>query len=174
MIFWKMASETVNVTVNTFASETVSFESTGSGLESDTVNFKVNTIVSETSRFDLMGRGLQSEPLNLKVNTIASETSRFDLMGSGLESVNVHLKVNTRLLGKVVHECRTHDLASGRSGFREVVSVGRDYWSQQDSPRLGLRALVLDTAPCDASAMSEGLLATLIQEDDTASEEPAA
>ena len=34
--------------------------------------------------------------------------------------------------------------------------------------------LVVDAAPSDASAVSEGLLATLIQEDDTESEEPAA
>ena len=40
---------------------------------------------------------------------------------------------------------------------------------------LGLRALVVDAAPCVASAMSEGLLAALIQEeDDTEFEEPAA
>ena len=35
-------------------------------------------------------------------------------------------------------------------------------------------ALVVDATPCDASVMSEGLLATLIQEDDTEFEEPAA
>ena len=36
---------------------------------------------------------------------------------------------------------------------------------------LGLWALVVDAAPCDAYAMSEGLLATVIQDDDTEFEE---
>ena len=39
---------------------------------------------------------------------------------------------------------------------------------------VGLSAFVVDAAPCDASAMSEGLLTILIQEDDTESKEPAA
>ena len=38
---------------------------------------------------------------------------------------------------------------------------------------LGLWALVVDAAPCDAHAMSEGLLATVIQDDDTELEEAA-
>ena len=39
---------------------------------------------------------------------------------------------------------------------------------------LGLWALVVDAAPCDAWATSEGLLATLTQNDDTELEEAAA
>ena len=50
------------------------------------------------------------------------------------------------------------------TGVREVVRAGGD-WDF---------AFVVDAAPGDASALSEGLLATLIQEDDTESEEPAA
>ena len=38
---------------------------------------------------------------------------------------------------------------------------------------LGLWALVVDAAPCDACAMSEGLLATVILDDDTEFEEAA-
>ena len=51
----------------------------------------------------------------------------------------------------------------------EIIGVSRTL-----SGTLRLWALVVDAASCDASAMSEGLLATLIQEDDTESEEPAA
>ena len=50
------------------------------------------------------------------------------------------------MFGKVVHE-----------------KVLWDFW-----------ALVVDAAPCDACAISEGLLATLIQDDDTEFEEAAA
>ena len=63
----------------------------------------------------------------------AVELDTFD-RDTGLDLVGKSSGIHP-LLGKVVHECRTRDLSSGRSSVREVVPVGRDYWSQQDSPR---------------------------------------
>ena len=75
---------------------------------------------------------------------------------------------------EVVQKCCTRGFSSGRPSFREVVPAGRDHRRQQDPPKYsGTLGLVVDAAPCDAGAMSEGLLAALIKDDDTEVEEAA-
>ena len=114
--------------------------------------------------------------MNLTVSTFASETDSFDLTGSGLESETVQLKVNTfASLGiSFTNVAPMISPADGQAAEKlyqlaEIIGVSRTL-----PGTLGLWALVVDAAPCDASGMFEGLLATLIQEDDTESEEPAA
>ena len=63
---------------------------------------------------------------------------------------------------------RTLKLPRGLSQLAEIIGSSKTLPGS-----LGLWALVVDAAPCDACAMSEGLLATVFQDDDTEFEEAA-
>ena len=123
-----------------------------------------------------MGSGLESDTVISKVNTFASETGSFDLTESGLESETVHLKVNTfASLGKSFTNFAPMISPADAQAAEKLYQLAEIIRVSRTLPgTLGLWALVVDAAPCNASAMSEGLLATLIQEDNTESEEPAA
>ena len=135
----------------------------------ETLKLKANTLDGDTGNFELTGSGLESasahkgSTLSETVDTFDSDTG-LDLEGNNLES--------TPCLGKsFTNVAPVISLADAQASEKlaEMIGVRRIL-----SGNLGLWALVVDAAPCDASAMSEGLLATLIQEDDTESEEPAA
>ena len=89
------------------------------------------------------------------LNTFASDTGSLDSEGSVLESIP--------FLGKSF------------TGDAPMVSPAGAQASErlyQLAEIIGA-ALVVDAAPCDACAMSDGLLATVIQDDDTEFEEAA-
>ena len=105
--------------------------------------------------------------MNLTVNTVASGTGNFDLTGSGLESVSSLGKSFT----KVATVVSPADAQASERLYQLAETIGA---SKTLPDTLELWALVVDAAPCDACAVSEGLLATMIQDDDTESEEAAA
>ena len=100
-------SETVILTVNTFASETDSFDLTGRGLESDTVNLKVNTIASETGSFDLTESGLESETVHLKVNTFASLGKSFTNVAPMISPVDAQAAEKLYQLAEIIGVSKT-------------------------------------------------------------------
>ena len=101
------------------------------------------------------------------LNTFASDTGSLDSEGSDLESIPC--------LGKsFTHDAPVVSPADAQASERlyqlaEIIGA-----STTLRGTLGLWALVVDAAPCDARAMSESLLATLIQDNDTEFEEAAA
>ena len=102
--------------------------------------------------------------MDSKVNTFVSEMGNFDLTGSRLESISCLGKSPTNVAPVV-------SPAEARASERLYQIIG----ASKTLPRtLGLWALVVDAARCDAWAMSEGLLATWIQDDDSELEETAA
>ena len=90
------------------------------------------------------------ETANLKANTFAC---------SGKSSTNV------------APEASLEDTQASERLYHLAETIGA---SKTIPSTVGLWALVVDAAPCDVRAMSEGLLATMIQEDDTELEEAAA
>ena len=149
---------------------------------SDTANLSVN---NETGSFELMGSGLNSisclrkssigetayaaklsETVNLKVNTYASETGKFDSGCSRLESIPC--------LGKSFTNDATMVSPADAQASERIYRLAEIIGASKTVPgTLGLSALVVDAAPCDAGAMSEGLLATLVKDEDTEVEEAA-
>ena len=101
------------------------------------------------------------------LNTFASDTGSLDLEGSNLESIPCLGKSFTND-APVVSPAdaqaseRLHQLA-------EIIGASKTL-----PGTLGLRALVVGAAACDACAVSGSLLAILIQDDDTEFEEAAA
>ena len=139
----------------------------------ETVNSEVNTSVSEMGNFDLMDSGLESIPCSGMSSVDTTTSSRegdppsaapSGHIGSKLKETAMRMRRSTHSLAR---ESRTWGFSRGHSSFREVVP-GWDHRCQQDSHRHpGLWALVVDAAPCDVRPMSDGLLAAMIQEDDT-------
>ena len=101
------------------------------------------------------------ETVNSEVNTSVSEMGNFEFMDSSLESI----------------------LCSGMSSVDATTSSGKGeppsaapsgYTGSKLRETANSKALVEDAALCDVRGMSEGLLATMIQEYDTELEEAAA
>ena len=89
------------------------------------------------------------ETTNLKASTFAC---------SGKSSTNVAPEASLEDTQKLPRDC-----------LAEIIGA-----SKTIPGTLGLWALVVDAAPCDVRAMTEGLLATMIQEDGTELEEATA
>ena len=100
------------------------------------------------------------------LNKVASNTSSLDSEGSNPESIPC--------LGmSFTNDAPTVSPADAQASERlyqlaEIIGASRTLPGS-----LRLCALVVDAAPCDACAMSEGLLATVIQDGDAKSEEDA-
>ena len=102
-------------------------------------------------------RSKLGETANLVVNTFASDTGSLDSEGGNLESIHC--------LGKpFTNDAPVASPADAQPSERLYKTL---------PSTLGLLALVVDAAPCDACAMSEGLLATVTHDDDTEFEEAA-
>ena len=85
----------------------------------------------------------------------------------GAPSVAPSGYTGSKLREKVVHESYTCGFFGGHSSVREIVPTCSVIGASKTIPStLGLWALVVDAAP-HVRAMSEGLLATVIQEKDT-------
>ena len=188
-------SETMKVKGNTFDA---ALSSCTSSKLSEIVNLNVD---SETGSIELMGSGLDSifcsrlssvgvttytetgdppcaapscytcsklsETVNLMVNTFASETGNFDLTGSRLEFISC--------LGKSFMNVAPVVSPADAQASERLYQLAEIIGASKTLPgTLGLWAVVVDADPCDACAMSEGLLATLIHDDDTECEEAAA
>ena len=95
------------------------------------------------------------------LNKFASNVGSFDSEGSNPEPIPC--------LGKsFTNDAPTVSQADAQASERlyqlaEIIGASK----------MGLWALVVDAAPCDAGAMSESLLATVIQDDDAEFEEAA-
>ena len=100
------------------------------------------------------------------LNTFASDTGSLDSEGSNLESIPCLGKSFTNDAPVV----SPADAQASEMLYQLAEIIGA---SKTLPGTLGLWALVVDAAPCDARAVSEGLLATGIQDDDTEFEEAA-
>ena len=105
-------------------------------------------------------------PADRKLNTFASDTGDFELTGRGMESIPCWGKSFT-------NDAPTVSPADTQASER-LYQLAEIIGASKTLPgTLGLWAFVVDAAPCDACAMSEGLLATVIQDDDAEFEEAA-
>ena len=99
-----------------------------------------------------------------------SQCRSFWLHGFEIEGDYEFEGQHTRLLGNVVHQCHTGMEASleDTQASERLYQLGA---SKTIPGTLGLWALVVDAAPYDVRAVTEGLLATMIQEEDIEMEE---
>ena len=171
-------TETANLNVD---SETGSLGSMGSGLDSiscltcselrETVNSEVNTSVIEMGNFDFMDSGLEPIP-GVGMSSVDATTS-FGKGDPPSAAPSGYTKVNTfaclrNSSTNVAPEVSPEDTQASERLYQLAETIGA---SKTVPGTLGLWALVVDAAPCDVRAVSEGLLAAMIREDDTELEE---
>ena len=147
----------------------------------ETANSEVNTSVSEMYNFDFMDSGPGSIPCSGMSSVDATTSSGkgdppsvppSGYTGSKLRETT-NLKASTfACSGKsstnVAPEASLEDTQKlPRDCLAEIIGASKTIPGT-------LWALVVDAAPCDVRAMTEGLLATMIQEDGTELEEAAA
>ena len=94
--------------------------------------------------------------------------------GTGLDMEGNHLESIPRLVKSFTNVAPVISPADAQAS-EKLCQLAEIIGGSRTLPgTVGLSAFVVDAAPCNASAMSQGSLATLIQEDDTESKEPAA
>ena len=155
--------ETAKLEVHTFASDTGNFELTGRGLES--ISCLGNDDPRRAAPLSYTGSKLSEDPPSatpsgytgsklgetVGLNTFASDTGSLDSEGSNLESIPC--------LGKsFTNDAPVVSPADAQASERLYQLAGIIGASETLPGTLGLWALVVDAAPCDARAMSESLL----------------